>query len=290
MVLGIEVEEQLVRLVDHCVEPGVRPVDLVDHHHRRQVQCQRLGQDVTGLGHRSLRGVDQEQHPVDQGERPLHLAPEVGVPGVSTRLIRVSFHVIEAALARMVMPRSRSWSPESITRSTWAWCSANTAVARSMASTSVVLPWSTWAINATFRKPRTPSAIVPEAIRRYCAQPDGPGAGALRPQRPDQHVRGVAGGGIVPGLDWQGELWQIIVIGVIVGLVNAIVKPLLTLLSLPLLVITLGLFYLVVNWAVFALVVWISGPDQLDLGLTSTSGWATSSDPSWCHWPRWASR
>jgi putative membrane protein len=81
--------------------------------------------------------------------------------------------------------------------------------------------------------------------------------------------------GIIPGLDWQGELWQILVIGVIVGLVNAIVKPLLTLLSLPFLVITLGLFYLVVNWAVFALVVWMSGPDNLDLGLTSTSGWAT---------------
>ncbi len=66
--------------------------------------------------------------------------PKSACPGVSTRLILVPFQTIDAALARMVMPRSRSWSPESMTRSTWAWWSANTAVARSMASTSVVFP------------------------------------------------------------------------------------------------------------------------------------------------------
>ena len=50
------------------------------------------------------------------------------------------------------MPRSRSWSIESITRSvdlaSWA---ANTPDWRSIASTSVVLPWSTWAMIATLR-------------------------------------------------------------------------------------------------------------------------------------------
>ena len=60
--------------------------------------------------------------------------------------------VTEAALARMVMPRSRSWSLESMTRSTSAWCARETRrSARSMASTSVVLPWSTWATSATLR-------------------------------------------------------------------------------------------------------------------------------------------
>ncbi len=80
VVLGVEVEEQLIRLVDHLVEPGIGPVDLVDHDHRRQVAGERLGQDVPGLRHRPLGGVDQQQHPVDHGQRPLHLAPEVGVP------------------------------------------------------------------------------------------------------------------------------------------------------------------------------------------------------------------
>ena len=49
------------------------------------------------------------------------------------------------------MPRSRSWSIESITRSD-ASCAANTPAWRSMASTSVVLPWSTWAMIATLRR------------------------------------------------------------------------------------------------------------------------------------------
>ena len=49
------------------------------------------------------------------------------------------------------MPRSRSWSFESITRSTKAWLARNTPEPRSMASTRVVLPWSTWATSATLR-------------------------------------------------------------------------------------------------------------------------------------------
>ncbi len=48
------------------------------------------------------------------------------------------------------MPRSRSWSIVSITRSDTLVCSANTPDWRSMASTSVVLPWSTWAMMAMF--------------------------------------------------------------------------------------------------------------------------------------------
>ena len=59
---------------------------------------------------------------------------------------------IAVFLARIVMPFSRSSSFESIARSsTWAW-SANEWVCLSMASTSVVLPWSTWATIATLRR------------------------------------------------------------------------------------------------------------------------------------------
>src|ERR1035437_9520800 len=53
-------------------------------------------------------------------------------------------------LARMVMPFSRSRSPESMTRSVISWWAPNAPVWRNMASTSVVLPWSTWATMATF--------------------------------------------------------------------------------------------------------------------------------------------
>src|SRR4051812_40197206 len=51
----------------------------------------------------------------------------------------------------MVMPRSRSRSFESITRSTTASLERKVPLWRSMASTSVVLPWSTWAMMAMLR-------------------------------------------------------------------------------------------------------------------------------------------
>ena len=50
------------------------------------------------------------------------------------------------------MPFSRSRSPESMTRSTTAWLARKVPVWRSIASTSVVLPWSTCATIATLRR------------------------------------------------------------------------------------------------------------------------------------------
>ena len=49
------------------------------------------------------------------------------------------------------MPLSRSRSFESMMRSSTTWLSLNTLLCLSMASTSVVLPWSTWAMMAMFR-------------------------------------------------------------------------------------------------------------------------------------------
>jgi len=51
----------------------------------------------------------------------------------------------------------------------------------------------------------------------------------------------------VPGITWRGSLVQLVVAGAILGLFNLIVKPLAVLLSLPLLVVTLGLFYFILN-------------------------------------------
>ena len=49
------------------------------------------------------------------------------------------------------MPFSRSRSIESMTRSPTSWCSRNAPDCQSIASTSVVLPWSTCATIATLR-------------------------------------------------------------------------------------------------------------------------------------------
>src|SRR5690554_1883408 len=55
-------------------------------------------------------------------------------------------------LARIVIPRSFSWSLESITRSESSSLRSRVPDARKRASTNVVLPWSTWAIMAILRK------------------------------------------------------------------------------------------------------------------------------------------
>ena len=81
---------------------------------------------------------------------------------------------------------------------------------------------------------------------------------------------------LVGGLEFDGEWWQFLIAAAIMGLANAIAKPILTIFSLPLIILTLGLFLLIVNAAVLQLVVWLSGPDVFDLGLTSSGFfWAT---------------
>jgi putative membrane protein len=81
---------------------------------------------------------------------------------------------------------------------------------------------------------------------------------------------------LVTGLEFDGEWWGFLIVAAIMGLANAIARPLLTFFSLPLIVLTLGLFLLVVNAVMLQLVVWMSGPKVFDLGLTSTGFfWAT---------------
>ncbi len=81
---------------------------------------------------------------------------------------------------------------------------------------------------------------------------------------------------LVDGLEFDGEWYQFLIIAAVMGLANTIVKPILKLFSLPLILLTLGLFLLIVNALVLQLVIWLSGPSVLDLGLTSTGFfWAT---------------
>ncbi len=80
MVLCVEIEEELIDLVGHILRSGVRPVDLVDHHHGRKMPLQRLAQHISGLRHRPVGGVDQQEDPVDHGQGSLDLTTEVGVP------------------------------------------------------------------------------------------------------------------------------------------------------------------------------------------------------------------
>ena len=65
---------------------------------------------------------------------------------------------------------------------------------------------------------------------------------------------------IVPGIDFIGfdsrlqEIGIIFVVAVIFGLVNAIIKPIVQIISIPLYILTLGLIHIVIN----ALMLWIT--------------------------------
>lgn len=55
-----------------------------------------------------------------------------------------------------------------------------------------------------------------------------------------------AGAYLVPGVDVK-NFWTAIVVAIVMGLLNLIVKPILVILTLPITILTLGLFYLVIN-------------------------------------------
>ncbi len=58
---------------------------------------------------------------------------------------------------------------------------------------------------------------------------------------------------LVPNISYTGSWPYLLLVGLVIGLINLLVKPLVTLLSLPALILTLGLFYILINGALFYL-------------------------------------
>ena len=54
---------------------------------------------------------------------------------------------------------------------------------------------------------------------------------------------------LVDGIQMDGDFFDVLVVALVFGILNAVLKPFLLLFSLPLLIVTLGLFALVVNAA-----------------------------------------
>lgn len=63
---------------------------------------------------------------------------------------------------------------------------------------------------------------------------------------------------VVPGVS-LGGFGTALVAALVLGLVNALIRPILGLLSLPITVLTLGLFSLVLNALMFGLAAWLVG-------------------------------
>lgn len=68
----------------------------------------------------------------------------------------------------------------------------------------------------------------------------------------------VAQSGVSQGTDPIGIILAYLFIGLIFGLVNALVRPIVSLLSLPITILTLGLFTIVINAAMLYLTSWLS--------------------------------
>ncbi len=61
---------------------------------------------------------------------------------------------------------------------------------------------------------------------------------------------------IIPGITFtEPGLWPILIAALVLGLVNAVVRPIMILLTLPLTILTLGLFLLIVNALALGIVI-----------------------------------
>jgi putative membrane protein len=69
---------------------------------------------------------------------------------------------------------------------------------------------------------------------------------------------------ILGGLSFTGDIVNLLVVAVIFGLVNALIRPIVKLLTLPLTVVTLGLFTLVINALMLLITVWLSSALSLE--------------------------
>lgn len=77
---------------------------------------------------------------------------------------------------------------------------------------------------------------------------------------------------IVPGIEYLGDWVGILWLALIIGLLNALVRPLLKFLTCPLIILTLGLFTLVINTVMLLLTRTIG--QSLGIGLSVDGFWS----------------
>jgi putative membrane protein len=73
---------------------------------------------------------------------------------------------------------------------------------------------------------------------------------------------------VLPTIDYGGSIPGLLVVAVIAGIVNGLIKPIIKLFSLPLTMMTFGLFGLVINAGLLLLIAWLSSL----IGITFTVG------------------
>lgn len=83
---------------------------------------------------------------------------------------------------------------------------------------------------------------------------------------------------VVPGIYFDGgqttlqDIGIIFVVGIVFGLVNAVIKPIVQLISIPLYILTLGLIHVVINALMLWITAWIT---------ENTTHWGLRIDDFW---------
>ena len=73
------------------------------------------------------------------------------------------------------------------------------------------------------------------------------------------------------GLDFNGTIVQLLLVAAVFGVVNSLLRPLLTVLTCPLIVLTLGIFTLVINALMLLVTGWLS--TRWELGFSVNGFW-----------------
>ena len=109
------------------------------------------------------------------------------------------------------------------------------------------------------------SSCMGRSRRRCCSTLRPPKAEPLR-------AASTIAAWLLPGLEFDGTLVQLLLVAAVFGLVNSLIRPILTILTCPLIVVTLGLFTLVIN----ALMLLLTGKlsEVWGLGFRVSGFWA----------------
>ena len=67
----------------------------------------------------------------------------------------------------------------------------------------------------------------------------------------------------IDGIDYGSKFWYLLIAGLVFGVVNSLIKPIVRLLSLPLVLITFGIALFFINILMLYITSWIVGPFKI---------------------------
>jgi putative membrane protein len=77
---------------------------------------------------------------------------------------------------------------------------------------------------------------------------------------------------LIPGLDFTGGPGRLLLVAAVFGIVNSTLRPMLTILTCPLIILTLGLFTFILNAVMLMVTGWLS--ESWNLGFAVSGFWA----------------